>query len=109
MKVIGISKLRSKYKPFEAKRQLCASYDLFLADERVIELLPPLLGKTFFGKKKHPIPIDLKKDPQVEYQRILSSAYVYFNKGTCKYFFLIIAQLKLDPQIYQLMKTQKIF
>lgn len=51
-KVIGVSKLREKYKPFEAKRTLCSSYDLFLADERVIEMLPKMLGKTFFLKKK---------------------------------------------------------
>ena len=47
-KIIGVSKLRAKYKPYEAKRQLCASYDLFLGDERVVELLPKMLGKTFF-------------------------------------------------------------
>jgi ribosome biogenesis protein UTP30 len=47
-----VSKLKARYKPFEAKRQLCASYDLFLADERVLPLLPPILGKTFFMKKK---------------------------------------------------------
>jgi len=49
---MGVSKLRQKYKPYEAKRQLCFSYDFFLADERVLPLLPPLLGKVFFDKKK---------------------------------------------------------
>ena len=51
-KVIGISKLKTDYKPYEAKRQLCASYDMFLTDERVITILPKLLGKTFFTKNK---------------------------------------------------------
>ena len=44
--VIGVSKLRAKYESHEAKRALCAAYDLFLADERVVPLLPKLLGAT---------------------------------------------------------------
>ncbi len=51
--MIGVTKLRQKYKPHEAKRQLCAGYDWFLADERVVPLLPKLLGKSFFDKKKY--------------------------------------------------------
>ena len=47
-KVIGISKLKTKYKQFEARRRLRDSYDLFCCDDRVIEMMPALLGKTFF-------------------------------------------------------------
>lgn len=43
-KVIGLSKLRTKHESFEAKRQLCAQYDLFLADDRILSYLPKLLG-----------------------------------------------------------------
>lgn len=43
-KVIGVSKLKGKYEPFEAKRQLCNSYDLFVADDRVVPSLPKLIG-----------------------------------------------------------------
>jgi ribosome biogenesis protein UTP30 len=39
-----VSKLRTKYESHEAKRQLCNSFDLFLADERVLSTLPKLLG-----------------------------------------------------------------
>ncbi len=46
-KVIGTSKLRSKYESHEAKRALCAAYDLFLADERVLPSLSQLLGEEF--------------------------------------------------------------
>ena len=60
-KVLGISKLRNNYKPHEAKRQLCDSYDLFCADARVLPILPKLLGKSFFKKKKQPVPVDLTK------------------------------------------------
>lgn len=58
-KIVGVSKLRAKYEAPEAKRQLCSLYDIFLADERVIPSLPKLLGKTFFRKKKQPVPVDL--------------------------------------------------
>jgi len=43
-KVVGVSKLRTKYEAPEAKRQLCSLYDIFLADDRVIPSLPKLLG-----------------------------------------------------------------
>ncbi|GAB4828487.1 hypothetical protein Ancab_039325 [Ancistrocladus abbreviatus] len=34
-KIIKLSKLKSDYKPFEAKRKLCDSYDMFFADRRI--------------------------------------------------------------------------
>jgi hypothetical protein len=52
-KVIGISKLRTKYESFEAKRQLCALYDLFLADDRVLPMLPKLIGGWPEGSISH--------------------------------------------------------
>ena len=48
-KVIGVSKLKGKYEPFEAKRQLCNSYDLFIADDRVVPSLPKLIGMHHAG------------------------------------------------------------
>lgn len=52
VKVIGLTKLRDNYKTFEAKRNLCDSYDLFMVDRRVLPMLPKLIGKSFFQKKK---------------------------------------------------------
>lgn len=43
-KVLGVSKLKSKYEPHEAKRALCNEFDIFLADDRVLPVLPKLLG-----------------------------------------------------------------
>ncbi|KAF9934902.1 hypothetical protein FBU30_010169 [Linnemannia zychae] len=83
-KVIGVSKLRAKYKPYEAKRQLCASYGMFLADARVVTVLPKLLGKTFFLKKKQPIPVDMTKgDLKKEIARAIGSTYMHITSGTC--------------------------
>ena len=43
VKIIGLRKLRDNYKTFEAKRNLCDSYDLFMADRRILPMLPKLL------------------------------------------------------------------
>ena len=60
-RVIGISKLKAKYKSFESRRQLLGEYDVFLADDRIITYLPQVLGKTFYkGGSKRPIPVSLE-------------------------------------------------
>ena len=58
-RVIGIEKLKSRYKTFESRRQLFSEHNIFLADDRIITLLPRLLGKTFFGTSRRPLPINL--------------------------------------------------
>jgi len=86
-KVIGVSKLKKKYVPFEAKRQLCAAYDIFVADSRVLPMLPPLLGKTFFKKKKLPVPINLKKkDLRAELEQICGGSFFRHSSGTSNSF-----------------------
>ena len=59
-RVIEISKLRTKYKSFESRRQLLAEHDVFLADSRIIIYLPGVLGKAFYkGGTKRPVPIEI--------------------------------------------------
>lgn len=59
-RVIDIAKLKAKYKSFESKRQLRAQHDIFLADDRVVTMLPETLGKVFYkGGEKRPIPVEL--------------------------------------------------
>ncbi|XP_058068177.1 putative ribosome biogenesis protein C8F11.04 [Magnolia sinica] len=83
-KVLKITKLKSDYRPFEAKRQLCGSYDLFFTDKRVVPVLPRLLGKQFFKKKKIPIPIDLRhKNWKEQIEQACGSALLYLRTGTC--------------------------
>ncbi|KAJ4824982.1 hypothetical protein Tsubulata_014356 [Turnera subulata] len=83
-KIIKLSKLRTDYRPFEAKRKLCDSYDLFLADKSLIPLLPKLLGKHFFKKKKIPVGVDLTKSNWKEQvERVCSSALLFLTTGTC--------------------------
>ena len=55
-----------EYKQYEAKLQLCNRFDLFLADDRIIRLVPQFLGKCFYKRKKIPLQINLKaKDLKV--------------------------------------------
>ncbi|WOK91464.1 hypothetical protein Cni_G00155 [Canna indica] len=82
---IGLSSLRSDYRPFEGRRRLCDSHDLFFADRRIVPLLPRLIGKEFFRRKKAPLPLDLSRPgwPQ-QIRRCLDSAFFHPpSKGTC--------------------------
>jgi ribosome biogenesis protein UTP30 len=51
-RVVGLEKLKGKFKPFEARRMLLKENGMFLADERIIPLLPKLLGLKWFKVKK---------------------------------------------------------
>ncbi|KAK6336820.1 hypothetical protein TWF718_009608 [Orbilia javanica] len=60
--IIAPSKLKTNYKTYESRRQLERAHDIFLADDRVIPLLPSLLGKSIYRRSsKVPIPVRLSK------------------------------------------------
>ncbi|KAL8061257.1 hypothetical protein ABFX02_02G075700 [Erythranthe guttata] len=83
-KVVKLSKLKTNYKPFEAKRKLCDSFDMFLVDKRIVHFLPKLIGKEFFKKKKLPLGVDLgKKNLKAQVENALGSALLYLRSGTC--------------------------
>ncbi|KAF9268420.1 ribosomal protein L1 [Marasmius fiardii PR-910] len=82
-RVIGLEKLKGKFKPFEARRALLKENGLFLADQSIIPLLPKLLGVKWFEAKKQPIPVCMtRKDLKAELERAISSTYMNQNKGT---------------------------
>lgn len=59
-RVIDLSKLKSKYRVFQAQRKLYAEHEIFLADDRIINQLPKALGKSFYkSTTKRPIPVVL--------------------------------------------------
>lgn len=84
-KVIGFSQLKANYKAHESRRRLCSSFDLFLSDDRVLPYLPGLLGKTFFKKKKQPVPVDLakSKDWEASIARATGATYLFMGGGGC--------------------------
>jgi ribosome biogenesis protein UTP30 len=71
-KVVGVDKLKKKYKQYEAQRKLFAEHDIFVADDRIITLLPGLLGKTFYkSTTKRPIPVTIQAEaPRSDGKRI---------------------------------------
>lgn len=60
-RVIDFTKLKAKYSQYEAQRKLFSEHDIFVADERIINRLPKVLGKTFYKTSaKRPIPVFLQ-------------------------------------------------
>ena len=84
-KVMGVSKLSKKHSTYMLKRQLSKSYDLFLADERVVTLLPKLLGKAFFKTKRIPVPVDMTKKARwsERINKAIDSTYYFQSTGSC--------------------------
>jgi ribosome biogenesis protein UTP30 len=79
-KVLGLSKLKAKFESHEKRRQLCDSYDLFLADDRILPSLAKNLGKTFFKKKKQPIPVKLAgKDWAGQVKKACDCTYLHLT------------------------------
>ncbi|XP_020266843.1 ribosomal L1 domain-containing protein 1-like [Asparagus officinalis] len=82
--VIGLSELQSDYKPFESRRKLCDSYDLFFAERKLLPLLPRLLGKHFFKRKKTPLAVDFSRVGWVEQIKSwCGSSLLYLRSGSC--------------------------
>ncbi|WFD26700.1 proteasome-interacting protein cic1 [Malassezia nana] len=84
-RVVGVEKLKGKFRPFDARRQLVRDHDLFLADERIVPMLPKLCGSVFYKDRKFPIPVDLtnKKRLAEAIERAVASTYYMQNKGSC--------------------------
>ncbi|KAF2684020.1 ribosomal protein L1 [Lentithecium fluviatile CBS 122367] len=69
-RVIGLEKLKKKWKSFESKRQLLAEYDVFMVDDRILKSVTSFLGKIFYGTKaKRPIPIRLTAGARIDKKR----------------------------------------
>ena len=83
--VISLRELKVEYKQFEAKIQLSNKFDLFLADDRIIRLLPKFLGKPFYSRKKLPLQINLQaKDLSKEMERCLNTTQLPLtHTGSC--------------------------
>ncbi|KAL6566277.1 hypothetical protein OROGR_001892 [Orobanche gracilis] len=86
-RVFKLSKLRSDYKSFELKKKLYDSFDVFLATKNVVSLLPNVLGKVFYKKKrKIPVPVNLNADGsnwKEEIENSFKSSLLWLSSGTC--------------------------
>jgi ribosome biogenesis protein UTP30 len=83
-KVVGTSKLRTKYESYESKRNLCRQFDVFLADDRILPSLPKLIGKSFFRKKKQPVPINMTaKNLDEQIEKVQQCTNLHLGGGSC--------------------------
>ncbi|XP_037671405.1 ribosomal L1 domain-containing protein 1 isoform X1 [Choloepus didactylus] len=57
--IIPLRTLKKEYKPYEAKLRLLGSFDFFLTDARIRRLLPSIIGKHFYLRKKVPVSVNL--------------------------------------------------
>ena len=83
-KVIGFDKLKRNFKQYKDKRQLLKDYDAFLADLRVYKMLPELMGKEFYDRKKYPCPVKLHgfdSSAALEAQLNSAAASTFFQLG----------------------------
>lgn len=89
-RVIGLSKLRAKFKTFESLRKLRDTHDLILADDRIIPSLRTALGSVFLrATTKVPIPVTISKkngNPlsqdalNSEIKLAIESTYIHLNQ-----------------------------
>lgn len=57
--IYTLTQIKKEFKPFEKRRELYSSFDLFLVDDALMNLMPTALGKIFYGSSnnKSPLPI----------------------------------------------------
>lgn len=58
--IVLLDTLKKEYKNFEKRRQFYSEYDMFLFDDALMNLMPTLLGKTFYGKGNLKLPIPIR-------------------------------------------------
>lgn len=85
-KVIGYDKLKRNFKQYKDKRTLLKDYDAFLADIRIYKMLPELMGKEFYQKKKYPCPVkihgfDSSKALQEQLNKAASATFFALGNG----------------------------
>jgi len=84
VKVIGLDKLRKNYKTLEQKRALRDAFDFFVCDQAIYEMMPPILGKTFYhAHTKIPIPVRMNADPRNHIKKAMNGTPMRVPKGPC--------------------------
>uniref|UniRef100_A0A2K6U1G3 Ribosomal L1 domain-containing protein 1 n=1 Tax=Saimiri boliviensis boliviensis TaxID=39432 RepID=A0A2K6U1G3_SAIBB len=57
--IIPFQTIKKEYKSFEVKLRLMSTFDFFLTDARIRQLLPSLIGRHFYQRKKVPVSVNL--------------------------------------------------
>jgi ribosome biogenesis protein UTP30 len=83
-KVLGVSKVEKRYGTHEGRRELSKLYDLFLVDDRVMPMMPRLLGNNFIRSKKLPLIIRMDRDiPKSIRNALCSTSFTPGSGTTC--------------------------
>ncbi|EDO07321.1 uncharacterized protein BBOV_IV009670 [Babesia bovis T2Bo] len=99
-KVIGVEKLRKKYKEYKDRRLLVNSFDLFLSDQRVAPSLPTLLGKIFIEKKKMPISLTLGRGSMRDHiVSAINSTFYRVGIGKCSSVKVAVSSMSVDEVV----------
>jgi len=82
-KVVGLTKLRKNFARYEERRTLLNEHDLFFCDSRIYAMLPKLLGKFFYQRKKFPYPLKFGDytDADEMINNALKSTYLNMGNG----------------------------
>lgn len=107
--VIPLKSLKLEYRPFEAKRNLANMFDVHLADERIMHLLPAILGKNFYHKKKQPIPVNLKAmnlKKEIE-DATGSSRCILTGRGSCSSAAVALGSMSVDQVVDNIVAATK--
>ncbi|KAI5964552.1 CIC1 [Candida theae] len=55
--ILPLQSIKTEYKPYEKRRELHSSFDLFFVDDAVLNTMPTSLGKIFYQTSKYPLPV----------------------------------------------------
>ena len=81
IKVIGETKLRRKYKPYEMRRKLVGSYHLFACEAALQGKLRGALGKIFFTRNKYPTEVTLDGSLGKQIEALRTSTFMKPSNG----------------------------
>lgn len=96
--IISLARLRTAYHQYSERRELAARHDYFLADDRIVCMLPKALGRAFYSGAKRPLPVRFAKNDGALGKRVaraMESTYFYMS-GTCST--LRVARTSFTPE-----------
>ncbi|KAL0082953.1 ribosomal protein L1/ribosomal biogenesis protein [Phycomyces blakesleeanus] len=64
-KIIGINTLETSYKSPESRCELASMLSIFFVDIRVVGQMKKVLGESFFGPNRAPIPIEIPRPKKI--------------------------------------------
>lgn len=68
--IVTVKELKTKYHQYEARRKLLSEFDMFLTDSSIANMIPKLLGKTFFGSSKLPLTISITEKKKLSVEKL---------------------------------------